>query len=149
MEINILMIKLAERKTICNCWKSANVNHTHARQQLCKLKLNMNKYSRSYMNVRASSMFVPAENWQNRKETRKNKNERKKNSNAKAGKITNIYPIQIDAGRAPLAPVCCCLPPLLTLPLHTVPSRGHLTVVRLPLGEPSHCRVRLASRRIW
>lgn len=78
MEINILMIKLAERKTICNCWKSANVNHTHARQQLCKLKLNMNKYSRSYMNVRASSMFVPAENWQNRNETGKNKNERKK-----------------------------------------------------------------------
>lgn len=125
MEINVLMIKLAERKTICNCWKSANVNHTHARQQLCKLKLNMNKYSRSYMNVRASSMFVPAENWQNRNKTRKKKTKKKekKNSNAKAGKITNIYSIQIDAGRAPLAPVCCCLPPLLaSLPLHAVPA---------------------------
>lgn len=87
MEINILMIKLAERKTICNCWKSANVNHTHARQQLCKLKLNMNKYSRSYMNVRASSMFVPAENWQNRNETRKNKKERKKIATQKQEKL--------------------------------------------------------------
>lgn len=33
-------------------------------------------------------------------------------SNAKAGKITNIYPIQIDAGRAPLAPAACLPRPL-------------------------------------
>lgn len=42
----------------------------------------MNKYSRSYMNVRASSMFVPAENWQNRKETKKKQKRKKKKKKA-------------------------------------------------------------------
>lgn len=47
----------------------------------------MNKYSRSYMNVRASSMFVPAENWQNRKETKKKQKERKKIATQKQEKL--------------------------------------------------------------
>lgn len=92
-------------------WKSATVNHTRLTacfpRQLCKLKLNMNKYrARTCMYVHESCLHT-LKMLNQRKKKKQNKMEKMVKSNAKAGKITNIYPIQIDAGRAPLAPAAC------------------------------------------